>query len=191
MTFARVLPPVLGLPVALAALTACSPGSFSGQVGGHPLQVQDALIVERTVEGNSAVWLVLSDRPDLCAALRQGRYPKETNSLNVYLYRVSGSTLLPLERGTYTALAQRPEEGNWATGFFEAGDGTCGNRLPDTARTLQSGTVRVTDYGPGRDGRMSGTFDLTFASGERAEGAFAADYCDVGTADLGSLACEQ
>ena len=152
-------------------------GSITGTVGGHPLDVKDAVfaIDART----KLVWVFAADRPGICGLLGGSSLPGTTTGLALLLVNVTGAT----STGDYTT-------GNYAwvdlattTGLPPPGLYWAGSFAVATSCTMSSpsdataGTVTVTQVG-----NSSGThlkLDLTgvkFGT-DTLGGSLEATYC--------------
>lgn len=148
-------------------LVACgsSAGSASvdGTVSGVSLSPSSASYLDLTNE------IVISSNGDSCTDVQNDMKRKDSQDL------IIGFGTSSLSPGTFAI--------DHAT--FETFDDVCNSPIDTTAATGtvtvtavdQSGTLNIT----GAINSVTGTFDITFASGEHVTGSFAAESCSLST----------
>ena len=151
--------------LALLLLLACGggPGSFSGTVQTHQLEVKDALLV-----GNAEVWL--SGTPTLCPKLMQNQLPKLGTILKLQLR--------PVAEGDFMVVPSSTANQTASSSFLKLND-ACANTVPFQGSFATKGTVTVTRYDTGKF--IAGTFDMTFGDTDAVKGTFNATFCDAPT----------
>jgi hypothetical protein len=175
----------LALTLAAIMSAACSPGSFSGTIVGTPLSVQDVIFaVLKTEQGKSAgMFVLMSDKPNMCASLKANREPKNATAVMFQLLRISANAeILAPEIGDYTVkpLVAGSGAGNYAYSVFAKTDANCTEALSATNVVGQSGIVKVTALKAEANGTAAGTFDITYGTqNDKVTGAFNASYCDI------------
>lgn len=166
----------------LSLCASCSPGSFTGTVGGNSLAVADVIFsVVNDDDGKTyGALIVMADKPNLCDTLKANREPKQSNYTSFVLLRTSDNKLLAPDVGDYTVIKGLPSgNGNSAYADYKHTDANCTNTLSDDASTGQSGLIKISSFKSGTDGAAVGTFDITYGAGDGVKGSFNAHYCDL------------
>ncbi|MEW6432521.1 MAG: hypothetical protein AB1730_13545 [Myxococcota bacterium] len=167
-------------------LSACGgPGSMDGTVAGLNLSVKDAIfaLIKDANGTTQGMYLVLADKPDLCATVKANRQPKSLTGVvfSMIRYTDTGTVLAP-EAGDYTVInMQPPRGGSYAGAFFTHTDANCTPTIAPTAATGSSGLVKLGSMKAEPGGFASGTFDVTFGTSDKVKGHFNASFCDVST----------
>ncbi len=159
-----------------------SPGRFEGQVGGFALEVRDAVFFPLAGgAADSAVLLMLSDREGLCQALASSQEAPSSSSLVLQLFRLDDAGgLLPLTTGPYEGTTVVERAGGYALGHFGRTDDTCTALVPPAGGEVVGGQMKLDRLELGENGRLAGSFELTFgASAAKARGAFDARACAI------------
>lgn len=165
----------------LVASMGCA-GSVNGTVGGVNLSVSDAIfsLFKDSAGKTTGAFIVLSDKPNLCASLKANREPKSATALSLVLFRFSNTDYLAPDVGDYTVTADAPTSaGSFAQAQFSRTDANCTNTLNEATSYGKSGLVKVANLKGETNGNASGTFDLTFGAGDKVTGTFNANFCDV------------
>lgn len=178
----------LGL-VAVVFLSACGgPGSMSGSVAGLELSVKDAMFaIIKDQQGKSAgMYLVMADKPDLCATVKANRQPKNLTGVLFSMVRYSVTMgnveVLAPDVGDYSVIKSSPQSGgNYAGAFFTHTDANCTSTLSNDASQASSGLIKLKSLKAEAGGYASGDFDITFGAGDKVTGSFNASFCDVTT----------
>lgn len=177
---------MLGLAVWAVGLLACgNGGTFSGKVAGNELSVKDAVFTVTRSQGKIVTsTLILADIPDVCTLLKANRNPKSATAFGTAFIRTNANgDVLATDIGNYTVLADlngATAGNNVALAAFGRVDANCTNTLSAAQSNGKSGIIKVTEYNPAADGKMSGTFDITFGDqNDKVTGSFSADFCDV------------
>lgn len=158
------------------------PGSFAGKVGGHALEVRDALFFPLAgAPDGTAVRLVLGDREGLCQSLASSQEAPLSSGLVLTLFKVDGAGgAVPLATGEYRGSTTVQAEGGYAFGAFRRTDEACEQVLEPANAEVVGGRVSLDRLELGETGRLVGSFDLTFgAQSERASGSFDAKACPI------------
>src|SRR5689334_4721295 len=89
---------------AVVAVSACSPsGYIEGTVDGETIQVRDSVFVPIHLNGQVSMGVIyVVDQPDFCKSLRAGRLPRKTQGVNVAVFRLQDSNLIPPAEGEYS-----------------------------------------------------------------------------------------
>lgn len=173
----------LGL-VAAVFLSACGgPGYMDGTVAGLNLSVKDAIfaLIKDTSGTTQGMYLIMADKPDLCATIKANRQPKSLSGVifSMIRYTDTGTVLAP-EVGDYTVINSTPPRGgSYAGAFFGHTDANCTSTIAQAAATGSSGLVKLTSMKAEAGGSASGTFDVTFGTSDKVKGGFNAAFCDV------------
>lgn len=176
----------LGL-LAAVVLSACGgPGSMNGTVAGVELPVKDAMFaIIKDQQGKSAgMYLVMADKPDLCATVKANRQPKNLTALLFSMVRYSVTMgnveVLAPDVGDYTVIKSSPQSGgNYAGAFFTHTDANCTSTLSSDATQASSGLIKLKSLKAEAGGSAAGDFDVTFGAGDKVTGSFNASFCDV------------
>jgi hypothetical protein len=165
----------IAMPCALALL-ACGSGAgsatFNGTVRGQSMAPADAVSAPLGVG-----WLIISSVGGVCAKMDAKQEPKNWGILSVQLMDSQPTApyaAAPASTGTFTIVpgnfgGQLPPHA--AIAGFNVTDALCHNIAGGSA---VSGTVTLTSN---NSGAYSGSFDLTFDSGDHVTGAFNASHC--------------
>jgi hypothetical protein len=156
-----------------------NPNSVSGTVGGHTLNVQDAVFTFTSnypggiPDGVAIVAIV--DRPNLCSLLSATTEPTgQLNVLGVALLNVGLGTINPLVTGPYT-FATPSSPGQYYSGFFASG--TCATNT-QYAPAAGSAAFTVTQVGTTGGTHLKGTFsNISFGTDGSFSGTVDASYC--------------
>lgn len=161
-------------------------GTFNGTVSGNSLSVKDAVFSVTRVDGKIQYSnLILADAPNLCTSLRANRNPKSVTVFAASFVRsnVAGE-VLATDVGDYTVVTTYSLEGGTRSSiaaFFKT-DANCTTINTEEQGAGKSGIIKISEYNPSTEGKMSGTFDITFGEqNDKVSGSFSADYCDVPT----------
>lgn len=169
---------------AALVFSACGgPGHMDGTVAGINLSVKDAIFaLIKDSSGNTAgMFMVMADKPDLCATVKANRQPKELTGLMFSMVQYTDTaTVLAPDVGEYTVInAAPPRGGRYVGAMFAHTDANCTSTIAQAAGTGSSGLVKLTSLKTETGGYASGTFDVTFGSSDKVTGSFNAAYCDV------------
>jgi hypothetical protein len=176
------LRPVAG-GILLSVCVACGGGSsggntVNGSIRGRSLQAADAISGNLVITPAGSAFnigvIVLSSASAMCAKVTASQESKNSQylALSVTDFSSSGQSNVPSGPGTYSLSSiagQLPPK--LATAVYLQTDGTCFTSL---AATGTSGTVTLTSAS---SGSYSGTFDITFDTGDHATGSFTASNC--------------
>lgn len=165
--------------VGLGVLAAACGGSVEGSVGGHTLQVADAVFVLLHPRGQAepVLEVLLSDAPSICKRLESNTLPGGANNLQLAIIRAGADGgLLPPAPGPHPVLQSVPfVEGAFGAAFFSNFDGSCRRTLLTQTATGTGGTITLDSFDPAQAAR--GTFELTFGGGDAVKGRFDARRC--------------
>ena len=180
-----------------AGLVACGPtNSVSGKVSDRLMRVKDAISVtfKRTNGAVDELFVLIVDKPDLCAKLNRDRLPASASILRISLTRLADDrvTSLAPDVGDYRIYPVGQRAGRQAASTYLALDNLC---LPGVVppRPALSGVVKLTQLEP----TVAGSFELAFGaaaplSGDTPEGytgIFNAPPCEV-PGGFGASGCE-
>ncbi len=135
--------------VTVLAVGCGGPGSFNGKVDGKELAVEDAIFAP--VKGSdgkvTGVAVILSDVPDLCAAVKANRDPKGATIAQFAMMRIAsdGSAVLAPDVGDY-GITDNPfsaKGGNIAFGGFIKSDLNCANEVASDRALARERTVKI------------------------------------------------
>jgi len=167
---------------AAVTLTACapSPGSFHGSPGGLTLDVKESLFLGNggAQENPNMLFLLMTDRPGLCDAIRSGNTLEDMTYFRVHPVVTSyhGQYFQP-RPGNYPVIPNLAISLAYAHASLERTDSAC-----QTAEIVEGtgGTITLDGYEPKPGGRMTGSFAVTFGTdAEPGTGDFDALYCDA------------
>jgi len=160
------------------------PGSVSGTVGGHPLNVKDAVFSLN----NNAVTVAITDQANICSLLGGTTLPATTTVLFLSMANfVPPVTVNPHTTGDYSYFdlngGNLPgSAGRYWFGGFETVDTSCSSNVVAFAT---GGTVNVTQVGNSSGTHLKADLNgLQFGS-DTLNGNFEASYC----AALSSTSC--
>lgn len=192
------------------SLLGCGPmNSLEGGVGGFTLAPKDAVFANLYSDGKiTATYLFMADKENLCATLKANRRPKNATALQLFFGRRNGDgVILAPDVGEYPVgnvlppnsgfdLPGQAQPGGtstlsppraiatglsaYAAGVFNKTDANCKGILADNNSVTQSGVVKIQEFSAQTNGRLTGTFDITFGTQkDKTKGSFSATYCDV------------
>lgn len=174
------------LAALLLAAAACGGGgasaTFTGAIAGQTMRPTDAISSPATVafaSGTAPVAaIVISDAGALCTRLAANLEPKSSRALILFLADVNGATgaiQAPSGTGTYLlfTFGSGAPPGHFAVASFGVNDASC-KQIAAQSATAVSGTVTLTGNS---NGAYAGTYDLSFDSGDRVQGAFHTAAC--------------
>ncbi|HUJ28891.1 MAG TPA: hypothetical protein VLW85_22880 [Myxococcales bacterium] len=179
-------------------LAACGGGgaqvgaTFSGTVKGQPFTPADAQSTRGTATfsvGTAGVGAIaLTSFAGVCASLTANTEPKSTTDLVLLVSDVNLSTLqgsAPTQPATYTVYdfsGSGLPPAHLAYVSYGVNDASCVEQ-PGLSATGKSGTVTLTRV---QGGAYSGSFDVTFDSGDHATGTFDTAECPGFASYLGT-----
>lgn len=167
---------MVGLGLLLAA--ACG-GSVEGTVGGHTLQVADAVfvLVHPKDQTEPVLEVLISDAPSICRRLGTNTLPGGANNLQLAIIRAGtdGGLLSPAPGPHEVLEAVTFVEGAFGAAFFSNFDGRCRRTLPSQTAVGTGGRITLDSFDPAKAAR--GTFELTFGGGDTLKGRFDALRC--------------
>ncbi len=183
----------------LLVCAACGGGSNSdatvnGAIRGNTLPVSDTISATATVQfsGPPATTINvgvigISSSGGLCGKLTAGQEPKNSQYLLLFLTdinSVTGQTTAPSAAGTYSVYSGTgTAPTKLAIVNYIKTDATCRS----TAATMANGISGMVVLTAASNGSYSGTFDITFDTGDHVTGSFRASNC----AALSTLISEQ
>jgi hypothetical protein len=168
----------------VVALVACggggsgpAGGTFKGSIGGQTFDVKDAMsaVVQGTTTTSQTFRygvVVLSRAPSICSEFTARKEPQANQYLLLEVADLSSSVAdVPKGPGTYPIVVA-PGQPTAAIAVYFATDATC-TPIANTSSSATSGSVTLTNVGS----TYSGSFDLTFATGDSVTGTFTAPGC--------------
>lgn len=175
--------------LAVTALVGCGSAlpPFEGEVAGYALEMRDAAAVRLSdaETGESALFIVLSDREGLCDRLKAGRRAPGATELTFVLASVDAS-MSPqgAAPGLYKVQAltegTAPADPNLAQARFHRRTSRCTEEVPEARGRAVSGVVSLESGGQGEQGPVGVWYSLDFGpQGDHAEGRFEAKPCDA------------
>ena len=177
---------------ALACGTRTATATFQGSVHATSMQPKDAISSVATVGLASgaapAAAIIISDAGALCSKVSANLEPASSRALILFLADVNPSTgALQAAAGTGVypifLLGSGVPPAHFAVATFGANDASCKAIAADSAEAI-SGSVTLTANG---GGEYSGTYDLTFDTGDTVTGAFETVVCQGLVSYLGNL----
>lgn len=163
--------------ISLLLLLGCgsNPFTLNGTIRGNPLKSGDAIsaigaVALGSVFINAGAAVVLSNTSGLCGFAAGGKEPKNSQFL---ILVVRDTNRAPTGAGTYVIYSSGAQPTKLAVAQYFQTDASC-NETQITLAT--SGTITITSVS---NGNLSGTFDLTFDSGDHVTGSFSATNCNA------------
>lgn len=145
------------------------PGDVVGGAGGVTLDPRSAIFL--WAAGADDMTILLSDRPDLCAVVGRGAWPREATLLRMTIKQ--GGDLRDAPFGGDYPIPQGERGSRWLKrAELRRLDAAC---APAAGARAQAGQVRITRVQPG--GPAEGSFELTMEGGEALRGSFTASAC--------------
>ncbi len=145
--------------------------TVKGTVAGNVLAPKDSLFtIQKDSKGQiEAVYLFISDQPNLCDSLNSNRTPKSQTALLFTLVNVDGvnKTNLPVTTGPYVVNSTGVTNGLFAQANFEKDDATCKPVVVAYASPGMNGSLKIDQLDTGLAGRLTGSFDV--ALGQQAD----------------------
>jgi len=190
---------MLRVVVLAALLSACGAEypKFTGTFNGQELVVRSAFFTKQIVgDGDPQVVLFFSDTEDLCDKLHADKWPTGGAILRVRPFTIDGTVERgPIGPGDYhfkgTAPAPEgpgPEFNKYCDGKFTAANpGSCDDIVPPEEGNVAGGKLALTAYDLA--GTISGTLDLTFASGDTLAADFSLALCEFNYSATAPLPC--
>lgn len=156
-------------------------GSLTGTVGGHPLDVKDAVF---GIDPNTKlVWVYAADRTGVCALLSGTSLPGSTTALALVLVRVTDTAIVDYTTGDYawidlSTVTRLPAPGlYWAGSFAVATSCTSSTTSDSTA-----GTVTVTQLGNSTGTHLKLNLTNVKFGTDTLSGSLEASYCQTAAA---------
>jgi hypothetical protein len=175
----------ISFALALAALSGCPAGSGSskvdGNVGGAPLAVHDALAVTVHASATSAgtTSIILTDASNVCEEFAAGKAPAGVAALALEVLHLDaqGRPSEATAAGKFDIVkpdAAPTANSNVAVATFATSNDQCATvkSLKAVGGSITIDHVDATGY--------TGSFDITFDSGEHISGRFDAIECAAG-----------
>ena len=151
----------------------------NGTIAGSAVPIKDSMAVYQNGPDVAYALVVMTDAPNICASTQHQHTPPGSTSFSLGL--VEGLGITTLSPGMFQVSASAGE-GNEAVVGYEVQDSSCSMI---TGGDATSGTVTLTSIS---STSLSGTFDVTFPSGDEVTGSFDAPVCPL-TADAGTAIC--
>lgn len=153
--------------------------SIEGTVDGINLVPKDAIFLKTNNQRD--IVFVMSDTENLCANLKANRLPKNQTLLTIYLDRRNGDDeQVAADVGEYTVGSSSKSLQFLALAYVTTSDSKCAPTGLWDNRFGQSGLVKVQELSAKPNGRMTGTFDITFGTQkDKTKGSFSATFCDI------------
>ena len=176
----------------LSACLGCGSGhagraSFVGQVHGQTFSPADA-VSYTPAEGGAVAVVYVGSTGGLCDDFAHQRTRSSAFSLSIELVDwdlAAHTASAPSAPGDYAVIFPPPNVPREAGVFFHQTDATCA--FTENSETGVAGTVSLTAV---RDGALTGTYDITFHSGDRVTGSFDAAACpQIGSWPAEALSC--
>jgi hypothetical protein len=171
--------------LALAALSGCPASNASskvdGNIGGAPLPVHDALAITVPASATSpgTASILLTDASNVCEDFAAGKAPAGVSALALEILRLDaqGRPAAPTAAGRFDIVkpgAAPMANSNTAVATFSSLDASCAplKSLHSVDGSVTIDHLDATGY--------TGSFDLTFDSGEHISGRFDAIECAAG-----------
>jgi hypothetical protein len=148
---------------------------------GVPIDVKDAVLVDLDASFQSMVAIVLADRDGLCAMAAMNVHARLGNA---HVIELTLTTSFPPAVAEYVVVGPGTSVAGQAEGKISALDGTC----TQTDDVATAGKITVTESSATR---ITGTYNLSLASGAGYQGTFAAGPCLVrgGSPEGGAAVC--
>lgn len=159
--------------------------AITGTLRGQPVHLTDQVGLFEKAEPDSGITssyaaAFLTDQAGTCGLFHQKVNPANSKALS---FIVSGKDAV-VNPGTYAVTAPGSGSGTQANVGYVENDAVCTKTGNGYA---QSGTLTLTTVTPTT---IAGTFDATFAGGDRVTGSFSAPVCDVQLRDLVGSTCK-
>lgn len=148
-----------------------------GLVQGNLFSARDAISIDATASGfdfnGPSTVVEITDFPSACQNQADHHGVANGQLLFFALATVSsgGVAAAITIPGTYTVVTSPVPAGNDVELFYQRDDASC---VRATGEQASSGTVTVNEVS---DGGVSGTFDVSFSSGDHLTGSFQAPRC--------------
>jgi hypothetical protein len=171
------------------SITVNGSGAVTGNVGGAPFTVRDAITASTLLFNQTVSVVILTDISGACAVAKANANVKNSGVIGLGLWNNDGNGhLTPVTTpGTYTLDDVNdpnfPTSGKVGFGTVVKTDATC----KDTSVSFKSGTVVISAVDTA--GGLTGTFDGMTAENIHLTGTFASAFCVVPATDAGSPAC--
>jgi hypothetical protein len=179
----------IAICIGVAAALACGSGtggdgtssggtaSASGTINRRQVTLVDAAsaVVPLQYQGVSfqGAGVLLSSVPDICVVATTGKQPRSLQSLVIGLTERQGTTLVaPTGPGAFDVVTGLTGAQRAAVAFFRVTDNLCVD-VPDADAIATGGQVQLTSVGA----TYTGSFTLTFPTGESVTGSFRAPAC--------------
>ncbi len=164
--------------ISLLLLLGCgsNPFTVNGSIRGNSLKSGDAVSATGSVAlGGSPInagVVVLSNTSGLCGLAVAGKEPKNSQFL-ILVVSDRNTNTAPTGAGSYVIYSSGAQPTKLAIAQYFQTDASC-HEIQSTLAT--SGTITLTSVS---NGNLSGTFDLTFDTGDHVSGSFSAANCSA------------
>lgn len=152
-------------------------GSITGMVGGHPLDVKDAVFgIDATTK---LVWVFAGDRTGVCALLGGTTLPGTTTGLALLMVNVTGATSTgDYTTGNYTWLDLANTSGLPAPGLYWAGSFAVATSCTmSSSSDATAGSLNVTQVGNSAGTHLKVTLSNVSFGTDTLNGSLEASYC--------------
>jgi hypothetical protein len=178
------------LSLCVAAAVGCGSGTQAGNAGSSGTATVNGTIHGRQItaaDASSAVvpvtWngfslqaggVVISSAANICATLTASKQPRSWQSLVLGVAQQQGATFAaPTGPGVFNVITSAPTDSKVALVYFRTTDDRCADLGPNADAAATSGTVTLTSVGA----TYTGSFEVTFDTGEHVTGSFRAPAC--------------
>jgi hypothetical protein len=156
-------------------------GSLTGTVGGHPLDVKDAVF--GIDPSTKLVWVYAADRTGVCALLGGTSLPGTTTALALVMVKVTATGTGDYTTGDYawidlSSVSGLPPAGLYWTGSFAVATSCTASTTSDST----AGTVTVTQVGNSTGTHLKLNLSNVKFGTDTLSGNLEASYCTTAAA---------
>ncbi len=170
----------VGLGAGCGGQSGAPHASVAGTFAGAQVTVQDSSAFQGVTSSTAYLGEVLADASNVCSLLQQHTAKANATGLALQVVSISDGTTppSPIAPGTYAITNGDPARDTSGrllvvTVSYNSLDAECQPTYADTAALASAGTVTIDSVGAS----VSGSFDVTFPSGDHLRGTFDSPVC--------------
>jgi hypothetical protein len=154
--------------------------TLSGSFKGKSVQVNDAIALLQSANGQTELIIAYTDGTSLCSRLQANQQQADTHYVSIIFIATAtspGGAAPAITPGTYTVTTTPQNQGDGSTLFSSGGysslDASCQNN--EVMNVAQVGTITLAAVGQ----QVSGTFQFSFSNGDAFQGTFDVPLCQA------------